>query len=138
MKKLLIALILVCILFTACGKKNEEANSDGEGTSYSQLLSTTYSFDSDFGDMLVRLMNTTSIKQKIGIEPEDTGKITVERVKDMEKAAEDGRYNNVIRITVDAGDKALSEKLFNTFYDKAEKGIASIVKDNKVTIEKVD
>ena len=88
--------------------------------------------------MLVRLMNTTSIKQKIGIEPEDTGKITVERVKDMEKAAEDGRYNNVIRITVDAGDKALSEKLFNTFYDKAEKGISSIVKDNKVTIEKVD
>ena len=67
--------------------------------------------------MLVRLMNTTSIKQKIGIEPEDTGKITVERVKDMEKAAEDGRY---------------------TLYDKAEKGISSIVKDNKVTIEKVD
>lgn len=138
MKKLLIAVLLACILFTACGKKNSEAQSETGDTSYSQLLSITYSLDSDFGDMLVRLMNTTSIKQKIGIDPEDTGKITVERVKDKEQAMEDGRYNNVIKITVDAGDKALSERLFNTFYDRAEKSISSIVKDNKVIIEKVE
>ncbi len=137
MKKLLIAVLLVCILFTACGKKNEEAANGIEDTSCSQILSVTYSFDSDFGDMLVRLMNTTSVKQKIGIAPEDTGNITVERVKDMEKAGEDGKYNNVIKITVDAGDKKLSEKLLNSFIDKTQKGIASIVKDNDVTIEKV-
>ena len=137
MKKLLIAVLLVCILFTACGKKNEEAANGIEDTSCSQILSVTYSFDSDFGDMLVRLMNTTSVKQKIGIAPEDTGNITVERVKDMEKAGEDGKYNNVIKITVDAGDKKLSEKLLSSFIDKTQKGIASIVKDNDVTIEKV-
>lgn len=138
MKKLLIAIVLVCIMLTACGKKSEEAQTDNGDTSYSQLLSITYSFDSDFGDMLVRLLNTTSIKQKIGIEPEDTGKITVERIKDMEQAPADGKYNNVIRITVDTGDAKLSKKLFNTFYDKAQKSISSLVKDNDVTIEKVE
>lgn len=137
MKKLILAALMLCIVFTACGKKAAEDKAVSD-TSYSQSVSIEYDLDRDFGDMLVKLLNSVAIKQKIGMDPSEVNHISVVREPQKEKPAENGHYNNVIRVTADAGDKNLSKELFDTFYNKANAGIEILIKGNNITIEKVD
>ncbi len=137
MKKFLfvsLMLYLLCFTFTACSSKKEKSVRSN-GTDFSQLVSITYEYESDFGDTIVKLLNSAAIKQKIGIEPSNVNKITVERVPENEKPAKDTRHNNVIRITTDAGESILSKELFNDFYSKIENALPENI---NVTIEKVD
>ncbi len=136
MKKLIIAALMLCILLSACGKKTEDTNT--QDTTFTQSVSISYSMDKDFGDMLVKLLNSVAIKQKIGIAPSDVNSITVEREPEKEKPAENGRYNNVIKVTVNTEDRKRSQEIFDTFYDKAKKGVAALVESDNVTVEKVD
>lgn len=136
MKKLMLMALVLCIALTACGKKADKA--DKQDSAFSQSVSISYDLDKDFGDMLVKFLNSAAIKQKIGVKPSDVNSITAEREPDKEKPAENGRYNNVIRITIDTGDYKLSKQLFDTFYDKVRENLAELVKSNNVVIEKVE